>query len=161
MHLRLDLSDAGKFFSVYVPIRAINCPPLRYAIAALAAKQLGRVNGTKSTTARGIFTCPATTETYPNAAQVDWFLKAANYYYLAASDLNTSTTDGYTAVSSSAVLESPVEMVSRWLRRRLAQGMGQASNDGSLLRKAEEMLATTMVLSLYKLLDLNGEEWHG
>lgn len=52
-------------------------------------------------------------------------------------------------------------MVRRWLRRRLAQGMKQDSIDGSMLRKAEEMLATTVVLSLYKLLDLNGEEWHG
>lgn len=52
-------------------------------------------------------------------------------------------------------------MVGLWLRRRLAHGMGRASNDGSLLRKVEEMLATTTVLSLYKLLDLNGEEWHG
>lgn len=134
---------------------------MRYAIAALAAKQLGRVNGTKSTATRGIFTSPATTETYSNAAQVDWFLKAANYYYLAASDLNTSTTDGYTVVSSSAVLEPPVEMVNRWLRSRVVQGMVQKSNDGSLLRRAEEVLATTVVLSLYKLMDLNGEEWHG
>lgn len=52
-------------------------------------------------------------------------------------------------------------MVNRWLRRRLAQGIGQELNDGSLMRKAEEMLATTVVLSLYKLLDMNGEEWHG
>lgn len=52
-------------------------------------------------------------------------------------------------------------MVNRWLRSRLVQGMVQDSNDEFLLRRAEEMLATTVVLSLYKLLDLNGEEWHG
>lgn len=143
-----------------MPIRAINCSSLKYAMAALAAKQLGRIKGVKSATARGIFTSPATTETYPNATKVDWFLKAANYYYLAASDLNTSTSDGYAIVSSSAVLESPVEMVSRWLRKRATQGMGQDLHDGTLLRTTEEMLATIVVLTFYKLLDMHGEEWH-
>lgn len=152
----LDLSDSGNYFSIYVPIKAINCPSLKYAIAALAAKQLGRVKGTKSSTARG----KASTETYLNSSQVDWFLKAANYYYLAARDLSTSTSDGYTMVSSSAVLLRPVEMVSRWLRTRSAQWTGQGSGDGSILGIAEEMLATVVLLTFYKLMDLNGEDWH-
>lgn len=157
---RLDLSDAGKFFSVYVPIRALNCQSLKYAIAALAAKQLGRVKGSKSCTGRGMFTSPATTETYPNAEQVDWFLKAANYYYLSVSDLTASTSDGYSVVSTSAVLDSPIDLVGRWLNTQSAQGAGQNLDDGALLRKTEETLATVTVLTLYKLLDAKGEEWH-
>ncbi|KAJ5538896.1 hypothetical protein N7494_008375 [Penicillium frequentans] len=156
----LDLSDSGKFFSVYVPIRAINCPSLKYAIASLAAKQLGRVKGAKSSAGNGMFTRPATTELYPNAAQVDWFLKAANYYYMAASDLNNACSGGYTAVSSSAVLESPISTVGRWLNSRATKELAQTCRDGSLLRKAEEMLATVTLLTVYRLLDSIGEEWH-
>lgn len=158
MKNRLDLSDAAKFFSVYVPIRALNCQSLKYSIAALAAKQLGRVKGSKSCTSRGMFTSPATTESYPNAEQVDWFLKAANYYYLSVSDLTTTTSDGYSVVSTSAVLDSPIGLVARWLNTRSTQG--QDLNDGSLLRKTEEILATVTILTLYKLLDAKGEEWH-
>lgn len=157
---RLDLSDSGKFFSVYVPIRAINSPSLKYAIGALAAKQLGRVKGAKSSAGNGMSTRPATTEMYPNATEVDWFLKAANYYYMAASDLNNVCSGGYTAVSSSAVLESPIDTVGRWLHSRATKELAQKCSDGSLLRKAEEMLATVTLLTLYRLLDSNGEEWH-
>jgi hypothetical protein len=107
-----------------------------------------------------MFTSPATTETYPNAAEVDWYLKAANYYYLAASDMNTSTSDGYTIVSSSAILESPIELVGRWLNKQSPQGIGQTSIDGALQRKAEDMLASIALLTLYKLLDAKGEDWH-
>ena len=107
-----------------------------------------------------MFTSPATTEMYPNAAQVDWYLKAANYYYLAASDLNTSTSEGYTIVSSSAVLESPIELVGRWLNKRSPQRTGQTSIDAAFLRKAEDTLASIALLTLYKLLDAKGEEWH-
>ncbi|KAJ5998294.1 hypothetical protein N7451_006104 [Penicillium sp. IBT 35674x] len=156
----LDLSDSGKFFSVYVPIRAINCPSLKYAIASLAAKQLGRVKGAKSSAGNGMFTRPATTEVYPNATQVDWFLKAANYYYMAASDLNNACSGGYTAVSSSAVLESPINTVGRWLNSRATKELAQTSRDGSLLRKAEEMLGTVTLLTVYRLLDSIGEDWH-
>ncbi|KAJ5135947.1 hypothetical protein N7448_004501 [Penicillium atrosanguineum] len=156
----LDVSDMGKFFSVLVPIRAINCNALKYSIAALSAKQLGRVKGAKSSAGGGMFTSPATTEVYPNSAQVDWYLKAANYYYLAASDLNNSTSDGYTLVSSSAVLDSPIDLVGRWLKKQSPQSIGQSSIDGALLKKAEDMLANITLLTLYKLLDAKGEEWH-
>jgi len=157
---RLDLSDAGKFFSGLAPIRALSCLSLKFSIAALAAKQLGRVKGAKSFSEGGMFTRPATTETYPNAAQVDWYLKAANYYYLAAADLSSSTSDRYTIASSSAVLESPIEVVGRWLNKRPSQGMGQTPVDDDFLRKAEDMLASSVLLTLYRLLDAKGEEWH-
>ncbi|KAJ5779852.1 hypothetical protein N7457_007572 [Penicillium paradoxum] len=159
----LDLSDAQKFFTVYVPIRAINNLSVKYAIAALAAKHLGRLKGAKSSLG-GMYTSPATTETYPNATQVDWFLKAANYYYLAASDLNNITSDGYNAISSSAILESPFEIILRWINSRQTQAkMKLASedpNDVALVRKTEELLATSTILTMYRLLDLPGDEWH-
>jgi hypothetical protein len=159
----LDLSDAGKFFTVYAPIRAINNTSVKYAIAALAAKHLARVKGATSPNG-GMFTSPATTEIYPNAAQVDWFLKSANYYYLAASDLNNLTSDGYTTVSSSAVLESPFEIVGRWIRSRQTQASlkpaSEDPDDVALVRKAEELLATATLLTFYRLLDMPGDECH-
>ena len=106
-----------------------------------------------------MWTNPATTEMYPNAAQVDWFLKAANYYYLAASDLNNSTSNGYTALSTSAVLESPIEMINRWLSTQSPQRAGHTTNDGSSMRKTEEMVAAVVLLTFYRLLDTKGEEW--
>jgi hypothetical protein len=154
----LDLSDSTKFFSVYVPIRAISSPSLKYAIAALAAKQLGRVKGNKMTAGGGMFTSSATTEMYPNAAETDWFLKAANYYYMAASDMNNSSSFGYSA-HSSAVLESPIEMVSRWLKLSVSQGGAQDPSNGNFLRKTEDMLATAVLLIFYKLLDADGDQW--
>jgi hypothetical protein len=136
---------------------------VKYAISALAAKHLARLKGAKASTG-GMFTSPATTEIYPNATQVDWFLKAANYYYLAASDLNNITSDGYTTVSSSAILESPFEIVSRWINSRQTQASinpaSEDPNDVAVIRKTEELLATATLLTMYRLLDMPGEEWH-
>ncbi|KAJ5814545.1 hypothetical protein N7474_006322 [Penicillium riverlandense] len=160
----LDLSDSGKFFAVYVPIRAINNQSLKYAIAALAAKHLGQVKGAKLPAGSGMFTSPAIMETYPNSTQVDWFLKAANYYYLAVSELNTATSDGYMSVSSSAVLGSPIETLGRWLNSDSTQsGLDLASNapfTANLLRKTEELLAVVVLLTFYRLMDISGDEWH-
>lgn len=154
----LDLSDSGKFFSVYVPIRAIGCTSLKYAVASLAAKQLGRVKGAKSSVAGGMYTNPASTETYPNADHTDWFLKAANYYYMAVSDLNNTTSGGYDVVSTSAVLDPPIDMLNQWLNSRSTQDLAQTSQ--SFLRKVEDSLATVTLLTTYRILDLKGDEWH-
>ncbi|GFF55529.1 hypothetical protein CNMCM6936_005643 [Aspergillus lentulus] len=159
----LDISDSGKFFSAYVPVRAIDDPCLKYAIAALAAKHLGRVKGVISPASGGLFTSPPTMEVYPNSAQVDWFLKAANYYYLAASHINTSVSDAYSAVSSTAVLESPVEKISRWLNLQVQQtGHGPPTEQpviGTFWRKVEDLLAAAVILTTYKLLDEAAEMW--
>ncbi|KAH3512996.1 hypothetical protein KXW24_007753 [Aspergillus fumigatus] len=159
----LDISDSGKFFSAYVPVRAIDDPCLKYAIAALAAKHLGRVKGVISPAGGGLFTSPPTMEVYPNSAQVDWFLKAANYYYLAISHINASVSDAYSAVSSTAVLESPVEIISRWLNLQVQQtGHGPPTEQpviGTFWRKVEDLLAAAVILTTYKLLDEAGEMW--
>lgn len=136
---------------------------MKYAIAALSAKHLARVKGATCPIG-GMFTSPATTEVYPNATQVDWFLKAANYYYMAASDLNNLTSDGYTTVSSTAVLESPFETVHRWVKsHRIQKNLNPASEDPddmALVRKTEELLAAATLLTMYRLLDMPGDEWH-
>ncbi|KAE8148903.1 hypothetical protein BDV25DRAFT_157310 [Aspergillus avenaceus] len=158
----LDISDSAKFFEVYVPIRAINDQYLRFAIAALAAKHLGRMKGAKSPAGGGLFTRPATMEMYPNAAQVDWFLKATNYYILAAIRMNSSISETYTSASSSTLLESPIQIANRWLSVQLkqsssplAEGMVTAGN----WRKTENIFAAITIMTMYKLMDEPGENW--
>jgi hypothetical protein len=75
----MDLFDNDKHFQHLVPLKALKDALLRNAIAAVAAKQLGRVKGHKpflgNQTQR-----PATMEIIGDEVQVDWFYKAANYY---------------------------------------------------------------------------------
>ncbi|RDW65726.1 Zn(II)2Cys6 transcription factor [Aspergillus mulundensis] len=153
-----DVSDSRKFFGGYVPIRAIDEQSLRYAIAAISAKHLARMKGVKSVFTGGLFTSPATMETYPSAHQVDWSLKAANYYYLAVSHMNKSMSD-YAAVSTSDVLEPPISVVNRWLNLQLKRGEeGPRTTDGTW-KTTENLLATSTILTLYKTFDEPGENW--
>ncbi|KAL3486562.1 hypothetical protein BJX62DRAFT_246685 [Aspergillus germanicus] len=154
----LDLSDTGNFFSAYVPVRALDENFLRNAIAALSAKHLAKMKGVTAANISGMFTSPPTMETYPNAQQVDWSLKAANYYYLAVSHMNSSISD-YASVSSSAALESPIAIANQWLSLQLSQGTPDKTLTEATSKKAESLLATSTILTLYKILDEPGENW--
>jgi len=75
---RMDLFDKDKHFEHLVPLKALRDALLRNAVAAVAAKQLGRVRGSKP------YVCnqsqrPSTMETIDEDG-IDWFYKAANYY---------------------------------------------------------------------------------
>ncbi|PYI11740.1 hypothetical protein BO78DRAFT_425636 [Aspergillus sclerotiicarbonarius CBS 121057] len=153
----LDLSDSTRFFATYVPLRAIDNDFLRYSIAALAAKQLAQMKGATCTASIGMFTSPATMETYPNASDVDWFLKAANYYYLAITRMNSSMSESFTP-SSSAVLEYPVDTINKWLRHQI-QNSPPSATDDSVWKKAEALLTGATVLTMYRLIGEPGEKW--
>ncbi|CEL09694.1 hypothetical protein ASPCAL12827 [Aspergillus calidoustus] len=157
---RLDLSDTGNFFSAYVPVRAIDEDFLRNAIAALSAKHLAKMKGVTAASISGMFTSAPQMETYPNAQQVDWSLKAANYYYLAVSHMSSSISD-YASVSSSAALESPIAIANQWLSLQLNQMERTTDNTLSeaTSKKAENLLATSTILTVYKILDEPGENW--
>jgi hypothetical protein len=157
---RLDLSDTGNFFSAYVPVRAIDEDFLRNAIAALSAKHLAKMKGVTAASISGMFTSAPQMETYPNAQQVDWSLKAANYYYLAVSHMNSSISD-YASLSSSAALESPIAIANQWLSLQLNQMERTTDNPLSeaTSKKAENLLATSTILTVYKILDEPGENW--
>ncbi|GAB7362119.1 hypothetical protein MBLNU230_g2146t2 [Neophaeotheca triangularis] len=75
----MDLFDIDQHFGHLVPLKALRDALLRNAVAAVAAKQLGRVKGNKpfcpSQRQR-----PASMETMDDIVHVDWFYKAANYY---------------------------------------------------------------------------------
>ncbi|OJJ82622.1 Zn(II)2Cys6 transcription factor domain-containing protein [Aspergillus glaucus CBS 516.65] len=154
----LDLSDSSKFFTVYAPIRALNKYFLKYSMAALAAKHLGKMKGQRPA-AGGIFTSPATMEIYPNAAQTDWTLKGANYYYLAFAYMRHSITVSYAAPSSSAILESPIEMVNGYLGQQPGFARMDISDSDTFLRDVEGLLATCVILTVYRLLDVPGDDW--
>jgi hypothetical protein len=75
----MDLFDQEKHFSNLVPLKALRDALLRNAIAAVAAKQLGRVKGAKSHVG---MQCqkPAAMEVINDVPVSDWYYKAANYY---------------------------------------------------------------------------------
>jgi hypothetical protein len=75
----MDLFDQDKHFSSLVPLKALRDALLRNAIAAVAAKQLGRVKGAKIYSGNQCQK-PATMETIDDVPVTDWFYKAANYY---------------------------------------------------------------------------------
>ncbi|KAL4783323.1 hypothetical protein BJX76DRAFT_258770 [Aspergillus varians] len=154
----LDISDTAKFFTASVPVRAIDEQSLRFAMAAFSAKHLATMKGVKTCAVAGMFTSPATMETYPNTEQVDWPLKAANYYYLAVSHMNAPISD-YAAVSTSDVLEPPISVVNRWLNLQLRQTARDPDGTDRTWKTTENLLASSTILTLYKILDEPGENW--
>lgn len=136
---------------------------MKYAITALSAKHLGRMSGQKPPATGGISVSPATMEVYPNSGRVDWILKGENYYYLAFTRMRDVISDEYSSVSSSAVLESPIEAISRWLSMQLRRGSftsaSEVSDPDSFLRKIEALLGTCAILTMYKLLEAPGDHW--
>ncbi|TKA70243.1 hypothetical protein B0A55_06886 [Friedmanniomyces simplex] len=75
----MDLFDKDKHFSQSVPLKALRDALLRNAIAAVAAKQLGRVRGQKPFCGNQCQR-PSRMEVLDDLVEVDWFYKAANYY---------------------------------------------------------------------------------
>lgn len=71
--------DEEKHFGNLVPLKALRDALLRNAIAAVSAKQLGRVKGNKSYIGLQRQK-PATMEVIEDVPEIDWFYKAANYY---------------------------------------------------------------------------------
>lgn len=78
-NFRMDLFDRDKHFTHLVPLKALRDALLRNAIAAVAAKQLGRVKGSKPFTGKQAQR-PSAMEVMDDTGEVDWFYKAANYY---------------------------------------------------------------------------------
>lgn len=121
------------------------------------------MNGQKPPAVGGIFTSPASMEIYPNSERVDWVLKGENYYCLALIKIRAVVSDGYSSVSSSAMLGSPIEAIVRWLNLQLRQdaltNTKEVSDPDSFLRKVEALLGACVILTMYKLLEAPGEHW--
>ena len=128
-------------------------------MAALASKHLGRMKGVKPLAGSGMFTSPATTEVYPNATRVDWSLKAANYYYMALTRMQSYSSESYGAIHTSAVLGSPLEVAGQILRLQTLTGLDETAVV-RLARNVEDLMAATTILHVYQLLDANETELH-
>lgn len=75
----MDLFDCEKHFGQLVPLKALRYALLKNAIAAVAAKQLGRVSGNKPFVGSQ-HQQPATMEIIEDGSHIDWYYKGANYY---------------------------------------------------------------------------------
>ncbi|KAJ6084220.1 hypothetical protein N7486_011020 [Penicillium sp. IBT 16267x] len=76
------------FFSVHVPIRANDNSTLKYALASITAKHLGRVGKRRYSVG---FNTSAGLEIHAITAQVDWSSLAVNYYRMATAERSHST----------------------------------------------------------------------
>lgn len=132
----MDLFDCGRFFSDYVPTRAMYNPLLKNACCAYAAKQLAMVRGQKLSIG-SIFSRPALTEYWPNTG-TDW-LKVATKYYDEAIHLLLQAVD---------LVNQDQESGDAW-----QEGMSHAG-------KSDDLMAATAILCEYEAIDSSGDAWH-
>ena len=128
----MDLFDKDKHFAHLVPLRALRDALLRNAIAAVAAKQLGRVKGHKLFFGANQCQKPAMMEVIDDASEVNWFYKAANYYDKAIACSRT-----YLAALSGDIT------------RQSSLHVPAPSSTGS----SDDLLAAVSIFSLYESLD--------
>lgn len=135
---RMDLFDRDKHFTHLVPLKALRDVLLRNAIAAVAAKQLGRVKGQRPFSSKQSQR-PSAMEVLDGSAEVDWFYKAANYY-----DKAIAFSRQYLqAVSGSLCATSPDADV------RTAGSMANS----------DDLLVAVSIFSLYESLDNMDTGW--
>ncbi|KAK5695561.1 hypothetical protein LTR17_024578 [Elasticomyces elasticus] len=133
----MDLFDIDKHFSQLVPLKALRDALLRNAIAAVAAKQLGRVKGDKPFSGRQCQR-PSTMETLDDVAEVDWFYKAANYYDK--------------AIAFSRIY---LEALSGTLSRPSSPNMITTTS----VTNSDDLLVAVSIFSLYESLDSREMGW--
>lgn len=158
----MDLFDLGTYFATYVPVKALSNPLLKYAACAYAAKQLGRVKGSKAVVG-GVCASQASMELWPDAERVDWYYYGAKYYEKAIQLLMEALQhDGEGPPLST------LEAFGQWQAAELCE-------DGEHTRKrrrrfsnsrltsgvhCDEVLAATAILSVYEFLDATGPAWN-
>jgi hypothetical protein len=144
----MDLYDMGNYFASYVPIRALSSPLLRYSTAAIAAKQLDRVNGFKPVT--GPCKRQASTEIYPQCERSpNWSYIAAKYYDKAISVLREALVHVGRRNSSDS---QPTDISSSQRDRLMMQEMSHSAD-------ADDLLAATSILSECEFMDASSVEW--
>lgn len=134
----MDLYDRDKHFTHLVPLKALRDALLRNAIAAVAAKQLGRVRGHKPFSHQQTQK-PSAMEVLDESADVDWFYKAANYY-----DKAIAFSRQYLqAVSGGLTSEPPSPNTQMALS----------------LANSDDLLVAVSIFSLYESLDNTDTGW--
>lgn len=157
----LDLYDIESYYSCNVPHRALTSSLLRCSIAALSAKQLGRVSNTDPNPV-GAHKSILHFNAYSHR---DWFYTAAGYYDKALSYLRI-----HLQALSSASTPNP-EYQNAMVEENQGYGFLNSSNDGqpannrrmsqwlSQQANADDMLAAVSMFALYESLDNYEAEW--
>jgi hypothetical protein len=145
----MDLYDFGNYFSSYIVVKAMRSPLQRYAAAAIAAKQLGRVGGKKAVVG-GVYSRQAAMEVYPNADKVNWLYSAAKHYDKAIACLRVELLRGDTEDALDSYTTDQIDGSQK--HGRLAKERGQSV-------QTDELLAAISVLSVYEFMDDSAIEW--
>ena len=165
---RMDLFDRERYFTSCVPIKALDSPLLRYSAIAIAAKQLGRINGDERSSDEK-YSTPAFMQLYGKSTQVNWLYKAASYYDRAISYLQLylrQALPGHEILSSEGSSHTnfavPESLSTNGRESRLisiAQQTRDVSRKPFSQSMLDDLLAATSILSVYEFLDHSGTEW--
>ena len=124
----MDLFDNEQHFAHLVPLKALRDALLRNAIAAVAAKQLGRVKGSKPFVGNQCQK-PATMEVIEDELGIDWFYKAANYY------------------------DKAIAFSRAYLQTLSGLGAPTSTQSSISLAKSDDLLVAVSIFLLYESLD--------
>ncbi|KAL1874208.1 hypothetical protein Plec18167_006145, partial [Paecilomyces lecythidis] len=156
------MSDSDRFFSVHVPIRASDNKALKYSMAAITAKHLGRTKGTGLDNQGGMIPILASKYADSDTSQIDWFLEGENYYSIAIAEINRLISENSPNLNSNASIPL-IQRVSLWLSSNPTKNrldiLAETTPDILFLRKLEDLLATVVLLTTYISMDINAEEW--
>lgn len=154
---RLDLHDSEKFFMLNIPKRSLQVPFIQYAMLAVAAKHLSRINGAKYTSNTTFNT--TTTETYPNAGQVDWLFKATNYYYQALLHLKQLVL-GQADFQQLDATTSPIQILCQDLEiDHTSDGHRRVILAPRFMSYLDDILPGVVILTVFDIIDKPGTEW--
>jgi len=170
----MDMFDLGSCFSHYIPVMAMTNPILRHSAAAVAAKQLSRVQGDKIIVGRP---CVKRTymEAYLDSKQTDWTTKAEEHYNEAISLLSDALGEGCNRRSS-----FQHETDSTWQDlgdqhdieelddMAVSYNTGSGENSAASVTKgryvdrsstSDELTAAITILCAYEFFDVSGSGW--
>lgn len=140
-----------------IPKRSLQVPFIQYAILAVAAKHLARINGVRSCRTTALNT--TTTETYPNAGQVDWLFKATNYYYQALFHLK-QLIFGQADFQQLDAATPPIQILCQDLEiDHTSEGPRRAILPPSFISYMDDILPGVVILTVFDIIDKPGTEW--
>jgi len=137
----MDLFDSWRFFSDYVPTRALYNPLLMNAACAYAAKQLAMVGGNEPQLP-GFHSNPARTELWPTTGTVDWATLASKYYGKAMELI----------IEDLKIVRKGENVSGNVWGEQWQEGLKDAG-------KSDDLMAATAILCEYEAIDASGAAW--
>lgn len=139
-----------------IPKRSMHVPFIQYATLAIAAKHLARINGVRPSLNTALNT---TTETYPNAGQVDWLFKATNYYYQALFHLK-QLIFGQADFQQLDATTPPIQILCQDLEiDHTSEGAKRVILPPSFVSYVDDILPGVIILTVFDIIDKPGTEW--